>query len=194
MKQRSMNMIIAVLAVFLALPAFAGTIQLRQSNGTLTDQGGTGSSASVNLTGQLGGEHVDPNTEENGYIRVQPRAGTVGGASVYSRLSAGSTEDEHEVCSAACTLYSITATNTNAEERYLKCFNALAANTTPGTSTPGIRLAVPGATTGAGLTISFPVGVSFSTGLTCWLVTGVADSDVAEVAANELIVNYSYKQ
>lgn len=161
------------------------------SGGFLFDSNGN---LKIALMTQLGGEHVDPNTEENGYIRVQPRAGTVGGASVYSRLSAGSTEDEHEVCSAACTLYSITVTNTNAAVRYLKCFNNLAASTTPGTSTPGIRLAVPGATTGAGLTTSFPVGISFSTGLTCWLVTGVADSDVAEVAANELIVNYSYKQ
>jgi|CXWL01.1.fsa_nt_gi hypothetical protein len=49
MKQRSLSMIIAVLAVLLALPAFAGTIQLRQSNGTLTDQSGTGGAADVNM-------------------------------------------------------------------------------------------------------------------------------------------------
>jgi hypothetical protein len=30
--------------------------------------------------------------------------------------------------------------------------------------------------------------------LTCWLVTGAAENDVAEVAANELKVLYSYKQ
>lgn len=141
----------------------------------------------------IGGEHIGV-AEEDGYIRVQPRAGTVGGASYSSRISVGTTEDEHAVCTAACTLYSIAATNTNAAVRYLKCFDNVAASTTPGTSTPILRMAVPGAATGGGFTITYPVGISFTTGLTCWLVTGAADSDVAEVAANELMVNYSYKQ
>lgn len=140
-----------------------------------------------------GGEHIGA-TEEEGYQRVQPRAGTVGGASYSSRISAGSTEDEHAVCTAACTLYSISATNVNAAVRYLKCFDNVAASTTPGTSTPIFRMAIPGAATGGGFSITYPVGISFTTGLTCWIVTGAADSDVAEVAANELMVNYSYKQ
>lgn len=188
--------IIALLLGVLACASLseAGTkIDLRQSDGTITEQSGTGSSANVNMTGLLGGEHVGA-AEEDGYIRVQPRAGTVGGASYSSRISVGTTEDEHAVCTAACTLYSIAATNTNAAVRYLKCFDNVAASTTPGTSTPILRMAVPGAATGGGFTITYPVGISFTTGLTCWLVTGAADSDVAEVAANELMVNYSYKQ
>lgn len=141
----------------------------------------------------IGGEHVAV-VEEDGYLRVQPRAGTVGGSSILSWISAGSTEDEHAVCTAACTLYSIAATNTNAAVRYLKCFNNVAASTTPGTSTPVLRLALPSTLAGGPAVFPFPVGVSFASGLTCWLVTGAADSDVAEVAANELMVNYSYKQ
>lgn len=183
----------AALVLLMALPAWAVDIDLKQSDGTKTLQSGTGSSANVNMTSLLGGEHVGV-SEEAGYIRVQPRAGTVGGASYSSRISVGTTEDEHAVCTAACTLYSISATNTNAAVRYLKCFDNVAASTTPGTSTPILRMAVPGATTGGGFTITYPVGISFTTGLTCWLVTGAADSDVAEVAANELMVNYSYKQ
>ena len=49
MKQRSMRAVLVVLAVLLALPAFAGTIQIRQSNGTLTDLGGTGAVADMNM-------------------------------------------------------------------------------------------------------------------------------------------------
>lgn len=124
---------------------------------------------------------------------TQPAAAASGGADGLSYISAGSTEDEHAVKATAGTLYSITVTNTNAAVRYLKCENDTAANTAPGTDTPEFRMAIPGATTGAGFTTSFPVGFSFSTALTCWLVTGAADSDVAEVAANEIMVFYSFK-
>lgn len=177
----------------------AGPVQATTAAPTLTE--GSANSVSSDLAGNIritpgtlaGGEHIG-GTEEEGYQRVQPRAGTVGGASYSSRISAGSTEDEHAVCTAACTLYSISATNVNAAVRYLKCFDNVAASTTPGTSTPILRMAIPGAATGGGFSITYPVGVSFTTGLTCWIVTGAADSDVAEVAANELMINYSYKQ
>lgn len=116
------------------------------------------------------------------------------GASVHYRTSAGATEDEHEVKGSAGRLFSINVTNTNAAARYLRCANQVAASTTPGTTTVFLGLAIPGATTGAGFTTNFgPTGIAFSTGLTCWLVTGAADTDVAEVAANEIKVNYVYK-
>lgn len=116
------------------------------------------------------------------------------GASVHYRTSAGSTEDEHEVKGSAGRLFSITATNTNASARYLRCANQVIGSTTPGTTTVFLGLAIPGATTGAGFTTNFgPMGIAFSTGLTCWLVTGAADTDVAEVAANEIKVIYTYK-
>lgn len=127
-------------------------------------------------------------------VSVSPQAISTGGGTTSSYISVGTTEDEHAICTAACTLYSIGVTNTNAAVRYLKCENDTAANTAPGTDTPEFRMAVPGATTGGGFTHTFPVGAAFGTALTCWLVTGAADSDVAEVAANELMVFYTYKQ
>jgi hypothetical protein len=39
----------------------------------------------------------------------------------------------------------------------------------------------------------FPVGKYFSNALTCWIVTGKADSDVAEVVANDVHLNYDVK-
>lgn len=116
------------------------------------------------------------------------------GASMHHRVSAGTTEDEHEVKGSAGRLFAINVTNTNAAARYLRCANQVAASTTPGTTTVWYGMAIPGNTTGAGYTANFgPSGVAFSTGLTCWLVTGAAETDVAEVAANEINVNYSYK-
>lgn len=115
------------------------------------------------------------------------------GVSGFRRTSAGSTEDEHEIKATAGVLYSITITNTNAAARYLRCSNKTAANTTPGSETPIIDLAIPGNTAGAGFTTSFPKGFAFSTALTCWMVTGAADTDVAEVAANEIKAFYTFR-
>lgn len=130
----------------------------------------------------------------NDLMKVAPQARAGGGATGKRQISLAANEDELAICTAACTLYSITATNINAAVRYIKCNNADASTTVPGTSVPEIDLAIPGATTGAGITFAFPVGMDFDTALTCWLVTGAAESDVAEVAANELKVLYTYKQ
>lgn len=116
------------------------------------------------------------------------------GASLHHRISQGSTEDEHEVKGSAGRLFAINVTNTNAAVRYLRCANQVIGSTTPGTTTVFYGMAIPAATTGAGYTASFgPKGIAFSTGLTCWLVTGAAETDVAEVAANEINVNYVYE-
>lgn len=122
---------------------------------------------------------------------VAPSAVDNGGATPLSQISVGITEDKQAVCTADCNLYSITVTNTNASTRYLKCENDTAANTSPGSETPEFRMAIP-ATGGAAIT--YHVGLYFSNALTCWLVTGAADNDVAEVAANEIMVNYGFKQ
>lgn len=103
--------------------------------------------------------------------------------------SVGTTEDEHAVKTTAGILWSITGTNTNAAARYLRCENDTAANTTPGSETPELDLALPG---GGGFAIALPNGFIFATALTCWLVTGAADTDVAEVAANEIKLLYTY--
>lgn len=105
-------------------------------------------------------------------------------------LSVGTTEDEHAVKTSAGVLYSIEAFNAHATvDAFLKCVDNTTAGTTPGTTIPtffsGILFAK------GGFTVTYPVGKAFSTALTCWIVTGKADSDVAEVAANDIHVNYS---
>ena len=134
------------------------------------------------------GDNATLNTNAVGALYVAP-----GGASVHYRTAAGTTEDEHEIKATAGILYSVLVTNTNAAARYIRCYNLTAASTTPGTSTVFWGAAIPGATTGAGFTYSFPSGLTFDTALTCALTTGAADTDVAEVAANEIKVTYTYR-
>ena len=114
-------------------------------------------------------------------------------ATVSRYISVGTSEDEHAIKATSGSIFSITATNTAATVAYLKCENDTAANTAPGTDTPEFSVAIPGATTGAGVHLDFPVGFAFSNAWTCWIVTGAADSDVTEVGANAVMVNYTYK-
>lgn len=130
-------------------------------------------------------------------LRVVPTPSLSGGGTGVSFVSAGSTEDEHAVCTGPCTVYSITAMNHTAASAFLRCENDTAANTTPGSETnadgePDIE--IPASTTGAGFTIPIPVGVSFSTALTCWIVSDEAASGVTEVAANDVRVWYVRQQ
>ena len=41
--------------------------------------------------------------------------------------------------------------------------------------------------------VSFPDGITFTTGIAITTVTGLADSDVAAVALNDLVINIFYK-
>jgi hypothetical protein len=122
-----------------------------------------------------------------------PAGAIANGALTHSKISVGTTEDETEIKATQGIVLSITATNTNAATRYLKCYNLTAANAAPGTSTPWLRLAIPPAATSGPISVTFPVGALFTTALTCALVTGSADSDVAEVAAGEIMWFITYK-
>lgn len=109
-------------------------------------------------------------------------------------ISAGSTEDESEVKNAAGVLYSISARNVHATAKaHVKCTNATAANTTPGTTTVWYEMVVP-PTNGGFIQDSFgPSGVTFGTALTCYIVLGAADNAVDEVAAGDVTYNLVYR-
>jgi len=127
------------------------------------------------------------------FLEAQAPSGPSPAAFTLSITSAGSTEDEHQVKASGGALFSITATNTNAAARYIRCANVTLTNTIPGTTTPWLDLAIPPTTTGGASVAIFPMGAAFSSGLTCWLVTGAAQSDVVEVAANEIKVFYTFR-
>jgi hypothetical protein len=110
--------------------------------------------------------------------RVIPTAvGVPYGRFIYY-TSVGTTEDEHAVSTGPAIYYGFVGTNTNAAARYLRCADQVIGSTTPGN------------TSASGANAFVPVGGCFDVAITCWLVTGAADTDVAEVSANELKITH----
>lgn len=112
-----------------------------------------------------------------------------GGVPAKKYKSLGVTEDEHEVCATPCTLYSAFITNSAATRSYWRCYNLTAANTTPGTSVVAFDLELPIGS----IHPKWDQGLRMTVGLTCIFVKGAADTDVAEVGANEVLAIYERK-
>jgi hypothetical protein len=110
-----------------------------------------------------------------------------GGCSKFHLVSAGTTNATNVKASAG-QLFGWRAFNTNAATRYVKLHNS------SGTPTAGASvvetIAVPA---GGGSNGLFDTGVAFSTGIAITMVTGIADSDSAAVAANDLVLDLYYK-
>mgnify|MGYP001355630432 CR=1 FL=1 len=124
---------------------------------------------------------------------VTPQPHSAGGLSIFRSLDLD--ESEEEVSSAACSVYGAWVTNTATSTRWLKFYNATAASTTVGTTTPVITIGIPG-NTSDDISANFGpggMGVSFGTALSVAATTGVADSDTGAPAANDIIVNIFYK-
>lgn len=119
-------------------------------------------------------------------------ARTSGGTTAYKNLDVDETEDQ--VKATAGQVYWIHAVNVATTARYLKFYNATAANVTVGTTTPVLTFAIPsaGATTGAGFNLAVPNGIAFDTAITVAATTGVADNDTGAPGANDVILNLGY--
>lgn len=131
-------------------------------------------------------------------LRTAPMASATGGATGVNMLSdASDNEDETAICTAECTVYNIIAFNHTASSAFLRCEMDTAGNTTPGSETASSGepdLEIPASTTGAGFALSFPVGVTYTTALTCWIVSDEASSGTTDVAANDVRVLFVRKQ
>lgn len=99
-------------------------------------------------------------------------------------------ESEEDVKTSAGTLYGWYIQNKNAATLYLKFYNATAANTTVGTTTPILTIPVP---TGAAANVEYTNGITFDTALCAAVTTGVADNDTGAPGANDFIANIFYK-
>lgn len=99
-------------------------------------------------------------------------------------------ESEEDVKTSAGTLYGWYIQNKNAATLYLKFYNATAANTVVGTTTPVMTIPVP---TGAAANVEFTNGIAFTTAICAAVTTGVADNDTGAPAANDFIANIFYK-
>lgn len=115
---------------------------------------------------------------------------TSGGLTPHRTISAATT-NATSVKASAGQVYGVYAHNTNAAVRYLKLYNKASAPTV-GTDAPVLTLPIPGNTAGAGFMLNNELGIAFATGIAFALTTGVADSDTAAVAANEVLINLLY--
>ena len=128
------------------------------------------------------------------YPRVKVSQGNDGVAQdgwTPARLISAASTNAGVIKAAAGQIGLIIAINTNAAVRYLKLYN-LTTSPTVGTDTPIVTIPIPGNTAGAGVAISIPGGLNFSTGIARALTTGAADSDTGAVAANEIILTFGY--
>lgn len=124
---------------------------------------------------------------------VTPTPATSGGLTIFRSIDLDETEEE--VKATAGQVFGVWFTNTATSTRWLKFYNATAANVTVGTTTPVITLGLPGNTSDdiSGVLLGGDHGIAFGTAITVAATTGVADADTGAPAANDVIVNIFYK-
>lgn len=177
-------------------------LQLIDNPIVVDDAAFTPASSSVNMAGFQADETATDSIDEGDagaarmtldrkqIVVLQPH--TQGGLSIFRSLDIDETEED--VKTSAGQLYFIHAMNMVATARYLKFYNATAANVTVGTTTPVLTFPLPAnSTTGAGFTVSIPHGLEFSTAISVACTTGVADADTGAPGANDVIINLGYK-
>lgn len=104
-------------------------------------------------------------------------------------------ETEEEVKATAGELCMLIITNTATATRWVKVYNATAANVTVGTTTPIYTFGIPG-NSSDDVIGGFAGGngcVKFDTAITLAATTGVADADTGAPGANDVVVNAGYR-
>lgn len=129
--------------------------------------------------------HLRVNSQ--GALWVQSAPSASGGTTPYRTLDLDETEED--VKTSAGQLYGYIIHNAAASTRYVKLYNATAANVTVGSTTPVMTIPVPA---GATANVAFPNGISFSTAICAAATTGVADADTGAPGANDVIANFMY--
>lgn len=112
---------------------------------------------------------------------------TTGGLSMFISLDLDETEED--VKTSAGQLFGWYMFNAAATTRYVKLYNATAANVTVGSTTPVLVLPVPA---GGAANAVFDIGIAFSTAICAAATTGVANSDTGAPSANDVVVNFLY--
>lgn len=128
---------------------------------------------------------ISAGTNKIGDVGVGTR--TSGGLSIFRSLDLDETEEE--VKNTTGQIYGYYISNKATSARFVKIYNATAANVTVGSTTPLITLEIPkeGAANLMG-----DIGVAFGTAITVAATTGVADADTGAPAANDVVVNLFY--
>jgi hypothetical protein len=177
-------------------------LQLLDNTIIVDDAAFTPATTSVNMAGFQADETATDSVDEGdaGAARmtldrkqiVTPQPHTTGGLTIFRSLDLDETEEE--VKATAGQVYGVWVTNLATTTRFVKFYNATAANVVVGTTTPVITLAIPGNTSDdvTGL-FSSTMGIAFDTAITVAATTGIADADTGAPAANDVLINVFYK-
>lgn len=124
-------------------------------------------------------------------VNMQPH--TAGGMLLFRSLDLDETEEEVKA-TAGC-LFALELVNRTTSVRYVKLYNATAANVTVGTTTPIATFALPAALTSDVLVVmkNFGgLGLTFDTALSIACTTAFADNDTGAPGANDVIAHAYY--
>lgn len=182
-----------------ALPAGTNAIGKLASNDGVDIGDVTINNATIAVTQSGAWDEVGINDSGNsitvdnaGTFVVQARPETSGGVSVFRSLDLD--ESEEDVKQSAGQIYGYYIANLATSIRYVKFYNATAANVTVGTTAAFMTLPIPAASSGgvaANLSLAYPI--PFDTALAIAATTGLSDTDTGAPGADELIVNILYK-
>lgn len=106
-------------------------------------------------------------------------------------ITAGSSDNESQVSASPITLCAISGRNVHATNNaFIRCTNATAANTTPGSTAVVFEAMFPA---GGSSYIDNHIDIAFSTAATCYVVTGKAETDATDAAADDVVYELRYK-
>lgn len=142
--------------------------------------------ASPSNQASAAGDYHELQVNTTGSLWTQNTFGTTGGATAAQVISAATT-NATSVKASAGTLTSLAATNNSASWRYLKFHNTASAPT----AGSGVVLTY-GLPPGGGITLSFPSGVAFATGIGITITGGIAAADTTAIGASEVAVSLTY--
>lgn len=138
------------------------------------------------------GDWATLDASAEGALWVTPTPTTTSGLTIFRSIDLDETEEE--IKATAGNVYSMWVSNLATSTRFVKFYNATAANVTVGSTTPVITIAIPGNSTDD-VTGFFggTHGIGFGTAITVAATTGVADADTGAPGANEVLINVFYK-
>lgn len=139
------------------------------------------------VSSAVAGRYHELQVNSLGSLWVQPTMGVTGGATPFQQISAATTNAANVKASAG-TLTSIVAGNNHATNwAYLKLHN------TAGTPTAGSGVvATYPIPPGGGLSLAFPTGMAFATGIGLSVTGGIAAADTTSTAASQVVIALTF--
>lgn len=170
--------------------ADGGALFIQDGGNTITVDGTVSVTEPVSVDDNGSSLTVDQATPSSLQMVSQPH--TSGGLTTFRSLDLDETEEE--IKASAGQVYGWFIANTATATRFVKFYNATAANVTVGSTTPVLTFPIPGNTSDdIAANALGGHGIAFDTAITVAATTGVADADTGAPAANDVIINVFYK-